>query len=61
MTSLHVVFEGSSMHAVLPFGDDDTETSQTLQRLLTDAWLGQYMRPRWLKVDPLVHKSVMNS
>ena len=40
------------MHAVIPFGDNDTETSQTLQRLLTDAWLRPYMRPRWLKVDP---------
>ena len=40
------------MHSVIPFGDDDTETSQTLQRLLTDAWLRPYMRPRWLKVDP---------
>ena len=39
------------MHAVVPFGDDDTETSQTLQRLLSDAWLRPYMRPRWLKVD----------
>ena len=36
------------------FEDNDTETSHThtLQRLLTDAWLRPYMRPRWLKVDP---------
>ena len=27
----HVVCEGSSLHAVVPFGDNDTETSQTLQ------------------------------
>ena len=42
--TLHVVCEGSSMHSVIPSGDDDTETSQNLQR--------PYMRPRWLKVDP---------
>ena len=40
------------MHAVVHFGDCDTETSQTLQSLLTDAWVRPYMRPRWLKVDP---------
>ena len=45
--TLHVVCEGSSMHAVI-----DTETCQTPQRLLTDARLRPYMRPRWLKVDP---------
>ena len=50
--TLHVVCEGSSMHAAISFGDDDTETSQTLQRLLSDAWLRPYIRPRWLKVDP---------
>ena len=44
--------EGSSMHAVASFGNNDSETSQTLQRLMTDAWLRPYMRPRWLKVDP---------
>ena len=27
------------MHAVVPFGDSDTKTSQTSQKLLTDAWL----------------------
>ena len=42
--------EGSSMHAVASFGDNDSETSQTLQRLMTDAWLGPCVRP--LKVDP---------
>ena len=49
--TLHVVCEGSSMHAVIPFGDNDTETSWILQRLLTDDWLRPYTRPRWLKVD----------
>ena len=52
MKSLRVVCEGSSMHAVSPFGDDDTETSKTLQRLLTYAWLRPFMQPRLLKVDP---------
>ena len=40
------------MHAVILFGENDTETSQSLQILLADAWLRPYMRPRWLKVDP---------
>ena len=40
------------MHAVIPCGDNDTGKYQILQRLLTDAWLRPYMRPRWLKVGP---------
>ena len=44
-----------TMHAVVPFGDNDTETSQTLQRLLIGAWTRPHMRPRWLKVD--LHRS----
>ena len=48
----HVLCEGSSLHAVVPFEDNDTETSQTLQRQSTDAGLRPYMRPHWLKVDP---------
>ena len=52
MKTLHVVCEGSSLHAVIPFGNNDTETFQTLQRLLTDDWLRRCMRPRWLKVNP---------
>ena len=46
------------MHDVVPFGDNDTETSQTLQRLLTDSWLRPYMRPRWLKIDP--HRTLIS-
>ena len=42
--TLHVVCEGSSMHAVIPFGHNDTETSQTLQRPLVDAWLRPHVR-----------------
>ena len=54
LKTLHVVCEGSSTHAVIPCGDNDTERSQTPQRLLTltDAWLRPHMRPRWLKGDP---------
>ena len=40
------------MHAVIPCGDTDTVTSQTLQRLLTNALLRPYMRPRCLKIYP---------
>ena len=40
------------MHAVVPFGDCDSETFQTQQRLLADVRLTPHMRPRWLKVDP---------
>ena len=40
------------MHSVIPFRDNDTETSQTVQRLLADAWVRPYVRPRWLQVRP---------
>ena len=49
MKTPHVVCEGSSMQAVIPFGDRDTESSQTSQKLLSDAWVRPYMRPRRLK------------
>ena len=52
VNALLVVCEGSTMHAVIPFGDDDTDTSKTLQKLLTDAWLRPHRRPRQLEVDP---------
>ena len=37
--TLHVVCDGSFVHPVILFGENDTETSRT------------YLRPRWLKVD----------
>ena len=52
LKTLHVARERNSMHAVVPSGDNDTETSQTLQRRFADAWLRPCMRPHWLKVDP---------
>ena len=52
MKTLQLIGEGSSRHAVVPFVNNDSETSLTLQRLLTDAWLRPYTRPRWLKVGP---------
>ena len=39
VNALHVLCEGSSMHAVIPFGDDDTDTSktpETVDRCLAD-------------------------
>ena len=60
-TILHVVCEGSSVHAVVPFGDNDPETSQTLQRLSTEAWLRPYMDHAGSKLIRIVHKPAMNS
>ena len=34
------------------FGHSTTETSRTLQHLLSSAWLRPCIRPRWLKVVP---------
>ena len=50
----HVLCEGSSLHAVVPFEEGTTETSQTLLPFARFDTLC----PRWHKVDP--HRSQMS-
>ena len=52
----HVLCEGSSLHAVVPFEEGTTETSWTLQHLPPSARFDT-LCPRWHKVDPHLSKT----